>query len=314
MLNVSYTISPILRESLQKIESLRRDILLTPLAPKTEIRMRWEGMVNKVYWSLALSNNPLSRKEMLQLLTPIQSGHKKKLTLEENEVIKYKKALDYISQDWLASPKNVTTKTVILLHEMGCFGRFQGPETSLRQLLDYLQASSEHPVVQAAIAQIHLSNQSLFSLGNGRLSRLLGLLFLYKAGFDVKGFYALEEYFRHDLTGFNYHLENALKLAHITAWLEYFAENFVAQLEKVYQNISSQIVRLDLPISFWELNDRQKAILTLLEQPDATITNKKVQKNFKVSQITASRDLSKLTTLGMLFARGKGRSVYYTRV
>lgn len=311
MVNVSYTISPILGGSLQKIESLRRDILLIPLTPKTELRLRWEGMVNKAYWSLALSNNPLTKKEVLSLLT---QQHTKKLTQEENEVIKYKKALDYIAQEWLASPKNITPKTVILLHEIGCFGRFQGPETSLRQLLDYLQASPEHPVVQAAIAQIHLANQSFFTQGNGRLSRLLGLLFLYKSGFDVKGFYALEEYFRHDLSGFNYHLENALKLAHITTWLEYFAESFMNQLEKVYQNIRAEKVGIDLPSSFWDLNDRQKTILTLFDQPDSTITNKKVQKKFKVSQITASRDLSKLTTLGILFARGKGRSVYYTRV
>jgi len=35
---------------------------------------------------------------------------------------------------------------------------------------------------------------------------------------------------------------------------------------------------------------------------------------FKVSQITASRDLSKLGALGLLFIHGKGRSVYYTKI
>ncbi len=45
-----------------------------------------------------------------------------------------------------------------------------------------------------------------------------------------------------------------------------------------------------------------------------TITNKKVQKLFKVSQITASRDLAKLASVGLLFTHGKGRSVYYTKV
>lgn len=65
---------------------------------------------------------------------------------------------------------------------------------------------------------------------------------------------------------------------------------------------------------FFELNDRQKSILNMLDQPTASITNRLTQKAYKVSQITASRDLAKLTTLGFLFSHGKGRSVYYTRV
>jgi len=70
----------------------------------------------------------------------------------------------------------------------------------------------------------------------------------------------------------------------------------------------------NLPSSFWKLNGRQQSILSVLENPGEKITNKDVQKKFGVSQITASRDLSHLTTLGLLLAHGKGRSVYYTKV
>ena len=86
----------------------------------------------------------------------------------------------------------------------------------------------------------------------------------------------------------------------------------LTQLEKVtYSNLSSEDY---LPNSFWQLNDRQKSILGFLENPDATITNKRVRSLFKISQITASRDLTKLANLGLLFAHGKGRSVFYTKV
>ncbi len=66
--------------------------------------------------------------------------------------------------------------------------------------------------------------------------------------------------------------------------------------------------------SYFELNDRQTSILNMLDLPQGSITNRKIQKAYKVSQITASRDLAKLTTLGFLFSHGKGRSVYYTKV
>jgi len=61
------------------------------------------------------------------------------------------------------------------------------------------------------------------------------------------------------------------------------------------------------------LNDRQNKILERLENPNLKITNKDVQKMFGVSQITASRDLSKMANLGILLPHGKGRSVFYTK-
>lgn len=121
-----------------------------------------------------------------------------------------------------------------------------------------------------------------------------------------------EEYLRRDLVT----LEQAYQVpgGNITPWLEYFAFGIAKQLEKALGEITSDTSPTTMPASFWELNDRQKEVLKIMEQPDISITNKVVQKHFKVSQITASRDLTKLASLGLIFARGKGRSVYYTRV
>ncbi|OGK57462.1 hypothetical protein A3H83_03340 [Candidatus Roizmanbacteria bacterium RIFCSPLOWO2_02_FULL_39_8] len=61
------------------------------------------------------------------------------------------------------------------------------------------------------------------------------------------------------------------------------------------------------------LNSRQREIIQMLEDPKSRITNKQVQKKFSVSQITASRDLAKLTIVGVLFSHGKGRSTWYSK-
>ncbi len=312
MVNLSYSLSASLIESLQRIDNLRQKILLTPLSPKAELKMRWEAMVNRLYWSLLLSDNSKSRTEMVKLLN--SDLRKKRLTEDEQQVISYKKALDYISQNWFVSQNRITSKVVITLHDLACPGRFKGSEAELRQVLDYLQASSENPVVQAGMAQIQTITLTPFSDGNGRTARLLALLFLYKAGFDFRGLLVLEEYFRRDLAAFREATESVSKSQNLTLWLEYFAKGMVTQLEKAQEDLALQRSHLELPASFWVLNDRQKEILTILDQPDSTITNKKVQKQFRVSQITASRDLSQLADLGLIFARGKGRSIYYTKV
>ncbi len=310
--DLSYNLSSSLTESLQKIENLRQKILLTPLSAKTETRLRWEAMINRIYWSLVLSGSPLTKAEMVKLLT--SEGKKKRFTDEEQEVISYKKALDYISQNWLVTTERITPKVVVTLHDLACPDRLRGGEAPLKQVLDYLQASSENPVVQAGVAQIQLITLAPFSDGNGRTARLLALLFLYKAGFDFRGLLVLDEYFRRDLAAFRQTTENVSKSQSLTLWLEYFAQGVAAQLEKAQEDLTLQRSHLDLPATFWNLNDRQKEILTQMSQPDSTITNKKVQKQFKVSQITASRDLSRLAYLGLIFARGKGRSIYYTKV
>lgn len=312
MRDLSYNLSFSLAESLQRIENLRQKILVTPLSQKTELRARWEAIVNRIYWSLVLSGNSLTKAEMVKLL--ISEGKKKRLTEDEQEVINYKKALDYISQNWFVSQNRVTPKTIVTLHDLACPGRLRGSEQAIKHVLDYLQASSEKPVVQAGVAQIQIITLAPFSDGNGRTARLLALLFLYKAGFDFRGLLVLEEYFRRDLVSFAQNTQRLSKNQNLTLWLEYFAKGVASQLEKAQEDLILQRSHIDLPATFWELNERQKEVLTTLDQPGATITNKKVQKQFKVSQITASRDLSHLANLGLIFARGKGRSIYYTKV
>lgn len=313
-MNLSYNLSSSLIDSLNKIGLLRQQILTFPIPPKAELRFRWEAIINRIYWSLSLTNQPLEKSQIIKILT--HEG-RKRLSLDAQEAINYKKALDYINQEWLVSPRPVTPKTILTLYQLACDPRFRGlpatAENELKHFLDYLQAGTESPVVKAGIAQIQLLALSPFPDGNGRVARLLGLLFLYKYGFDFRGLLVLDEYFRRDLLGLEAATKTASEKQNLTLWLEYFAQGIVTQLQSALRDITHGRFETSLPSSFWELNDRQKGVLTLLEEPEATITNKKVQKRFKVSQITASRDLAKLASLGLLFAHGRGRSVYYTR-
>lgn len=312
MITISYSLSPQLRESLQKIDALRRDILLAVLPPRDELRFRFEALLGRIYWSLALYGTPLGKNEIVKLLG--QPPQKKRLTPLQQEVVSLRGGLDYITQEWLACQKPIPLKTVLFLHSLACPGRLDVNQESLRQCLSYLQSSNEHPVIQAGLIYFQIFALSPTTSDNNRLSCLLTYLFLYKEGFDCRGFLVLDEYFRRNLTDYQRLLKQAAQTGTQTWWLEYFAKGVELQLEKALKDTTSGKTGTKIPAAMFRLNGRQKEILALLENPDATITNRQVQKMCQVSQITASRDLAKLTSLGLLFAYGKGRSVYYTKV
>lgn len=316
MVIFSYNLSPKIRGNLASIESLRRQLLLTPIPPRFELQLRWEATINRIYWSLALTENPTNRRGLIKLLT---AQNKKHLTAQEKEIVNYKKALAYITQEWTASTSAITVKHIITIDSLAYGAQLTKRSwLSLRQvwekLLQYLQTGSDHPVIQAGVAQVNLSTLSPVPEDDGRTGRLAGLLFLYKYGYDCRGLLELEEYFRSDVLGYKKAQSTAKTAQNLTLWLEYYTEALKTQLEKMVQKINTGSVQINLPAKYWRLTDRQKDILGLLEQPDQTISNKKVQIRFRVSSITASRDLAKLTSLGLLFSHGKGRSVYYTKV
>ncbi len=312
MLNISYNISPRLNEYLGKIEDLRKQILLTPIPQAKELRLRWEAVFNRIHYSLKLAGNSIKRVDMLKLLSEVTHN---KLGNDQTAVLKYKEALDCISQKWQGSQNAVDAKAIIDIHRIIGNGKLRVPQAGLQYLLDYLQARIENPIIQAAIVNIEMEKMQLFTEHNNLISHLAADLFLYKYGYDFKGFLAYEAAWMDQEKTFKENHERALNAVSLTLWLEYFAQNILKQLETIIQSIEKpKSGTVDLKESFWQLNERQKSILSFLDQPQATIANRQIQKRYKISQITASRDLAKLTNLGHLFSHGKGRSVYYTKI
>jgi Fic family protein len=325
MLNITYNISPKLNENLKKIEELRKQILLTPIPSQKELHLKWEAIVNRIHYSLKLSGNPMKKKDVMRFLS---EPSEKRLTQDLKEIAKYKEALDYISLNWLASDKAVDADSILDLHRIIGTGNLRVPKAGLQHLLDYLQtrssslrsddsgrAAGENPVLLAGVINIELEKMKLFVENNIEIAHLATDLFLYKHGYDFKGFLSYEAGWMEDEKYFKEIHERSLNAVSLTLWLEYFTENIAAELEKISQQINSPKTQASVPEeTFWELNSRQKAILNLLSSPQSSITNRLVQKRFKISQITASRDLTKLSNLGCLLSHGKGRSVHYTKI
>ena len=318
MAQLAYNISPRLTRNLNGIEELRRNIALSPVAPKVEIRLRWEANLERVYYGMQLSENSLNKSQISKYLT---QPPKKTRDKQYREVLNYKATLNYIQQEWTASFATVNTNTIRQLYNLACRetkgapgSLFRKYEPELAQTLEYLQAGRDHPVTQAGVAYIQLMLLSPFTEGNGVVARLLAYLFLHKYGYDFRNMLILEEFFANNATISRELRDKTKRSANLTLWLEFFTWGVATRLKSSFENLKKGKVSPSIPSTFWKLNDRQKEILNILDNPEVKVTNKDVQNKFKVSQITASRDLAHLTNLGLTTQKGKGRSTYYIRL
>lgn len=104
----------------------------------------------------------------------------------------------------------------------------------MEQLTHWLNTGSEiHPVLISGIAQFQLVHIHLFVDGNGRTSRLLSTLCLYRSGYDFKRLFTISEYYDRDRVQFYKAIQSVRENdMNLTGWLEYFTADLAIQLEE----------------------------------------------------------------------------------
>ncbi len=307
----TYTKSASLAESLTRIDELRTQILLTPLSPRTEQQLQWETLLNRIYYEVALQGTVMSHEQIATYLSPLGS----KIPHSHAPLVQnLKQAYDHLYHHWLVNTAPVSSIILEEFYSTIFHTTMERPEQDLDNNLKYIQVTTEHPVIQASLAQLLILRSASFPVYNEPFAHLIFTMMLYRHGYDMRRLVVFEEYHYNNLPAYKDMIVKANKLKNVTPWLEYCAASTITSLEKAVQYIQSihnTPPRKDL---HFDLNERQKLILTLFIQPNMKITNKLVQRKCKVSQITASRDLSKLNALGLIFSLGKGRNTYYTKV
>lgn len=254
----------------------------------------------------------MKHDEIARLMKP---SAKMKLKKNEAAVSCYRQAYDYILQNWRINSDTVEASDIMILYEYFANFSLSISEKDIKTALSFLQVKQEHPIIQSAAAYI------LFSYLIGKdnyhtkaFSLLISYLFLYKNGYEFAGILNLEEYFIEHQKSFDEIVESSFRSRNISGYLDHFILAVVTQAERAKAIIKERKFQIHYPKSYFNLSQRQKEILSYLDEPAGRITNKVVQKLFRISQITASRDLAKLASLGLLFSGGKGRSVFYTKV
>jgi Fic family protein len=105
----------------------------------------------------------------------------------------------------------------------------------MAELVEWLRSDAAiHPVLLAGIAQFQLVHIHPFVDGNGRTSRLLSTLCLYRSGYDFKRLFTLSEFYDRDRSAFYSALQGVrTRDMDLTGWLEYFVQGLMQQLEEV---------------------------------------------------------------------------------
>lgn len=177
----------------------------------------------------------------------------------------------------------------------------------MRELVEWLRAGSDiHPVLVAGLAQFQLVNVHPFVDGNGRTSRLLSTLCLYRTGYDFKRLFTLSEFHDRDRSRFYRALQGVRESGmDLTGWLDYFTEGLATQLGEVKAR-GEVVIRADLASREHRLNSRQGAVLEeILLKGGATLAE--VEGRFEgVSRRTLQRDLRLLIGKGLLDEEGTG--------
>ena len=143
----------------------------------------------------------------------------------------------------------------------------------MTDLVDWLRLDQQvHPVLVSGIAQFQLVHIHPFLDGNGRASRLLSTLCLYRAEYDFKRLFTISEYYDRDRSAFYRAIRSVRQRGmDLTAWLEYFVEGLATQLVEVRRR-GERTIRRDVLIKERGLSDRQaKALSRIVEHGSLTI-------------------------------------------
>ena len=339
-----YSITNQIVASLGKIERARAWIENSALVPLWERQFREEAILRSVHHSTHVEGNPLSKHQAQKVLDgkevfQVESHH-------VQEVINYRKVVQYIEDVYQDHTKPITLDTVLSLHrlvmgdilEKSDLGKYRTAPAVVRnsttgvviftppppQEVDRLmeefvkwvwRANTEdlNPVIKAGIIHYQQVYIHPFMDGNGRTARALSTLSLYKDRYDIKRFFCLDEYFDADCVSYYAALRSADERQDFTPWLEYFAYGLAEELDRVRNRVLelSRDARLRKVIGQVALNERQEQIMLYVERY-GRIANQDWRKMFpSISDDTLLRDLKLLLDKRMLRKKGSTKASYY---
>jgi Fic family protein len=176
----------------------------------------------------------------------------------------------------------------------------------MAELVTWINGSDLHPVIASGIAQFQLVHIHPFVDGNGRSSRLLSTLVLYRAGYDFKRLFSISEYYDRDRPAFYRAIQGVRDRGmDLTGWLEYFSEGLATQLAEVGTGIQRSF-DLDRQARDHGLNARQAWAVARAYEPGGLSIRALEERFGDVSRRTLQRDLKGLVDLGLLESQGAG--------
>ena len=313
-----------------------------PLIPKWQVSLRREALIQSAHSSTAIEGNPLTLDEVSELAAGREIMVNRR---DKQEVINYLEALEKIPKfaekkvfkkaDFLEIHKLVVKDTLDNPEDEGTYRNYQvvvrnratgqitfmPPATEdvphlVEIFFKWLKSSRAvelDAVLHAGITHYEIVRIHPFVDGNGRTARIMASLVFFIRGFDVKRFFALDDYYDNDRKAYY----DALKTVDpttcdLTAWLEYFSEGVAVSVEAIRKKViglSKDIKALKQKGQI-ALTERQMRIVERIISK-GSITNREARKILGLSDEGIRKEISKLLELRVLKKVGEGRSTHY---
>ncbi|ODS34362.1 MAG: filamentation induced by cAMP protein Fic [Candidatus Scalindua rubra] len=329
-------------KNLTAISEARTIILNSPLIPKWEVSLRRDALIKSAHSSTAIEGNILSLEEVRNLAAGRDIIARRK---DKQEVLNYLEALEkipefakknqFLSTDLLNIHMIVTKDTLDNPNDEGVFrnrqvvvgNRITGeilfmppPTEQVPKMVDVFfewfnspETNEIDAVIEAGIMHYEIARIHPFIDGNGRTARVMATLVLYRRGFDVKRFFALDDYYDHNRRAYYAALKSVdQNTLNITGWLEYFTDGVAVSIEEVKKKVIglSKDIKALKEKGQIALTERQMRIVERIIEK-GKITNREIREMFELSDEAVRKEIAKLTKMEVLKGKGKGRSVYY---
>lgn len=345
-----YRISSKILSHVGAIDVAREVITSSPLVPAWERRFQREARAKIIHHGTHLEGNDLNLEEVEAILEPQNTG----VTVtgrdrDIQEVINYRNVMDYLDSLRQSAPPHLTEAHLKEIHRLTVEGILSPAEAGhyrtvkvvirntatkeitfrppspveipyqMGELFAWLRSpdgQGTHPLLRAGIIHYELVRIHPFVDGNGRASRAMALLALYLEGYEVKKFFALEEYY--DLHPEEYYA--ALKSVtageyDLTLWLEYFLEGLAVEFTRIKNLVQKLSLDLHLKSTIGgrqiALSDRQIKLVEYLERYGEVSMKNARDLLPDISDDTVLRDLRDLVGKKLLTKRGTTKGTKY---
>jgi Fic family protein len=348
MFEPKYVITPIILSRIAEIAEIKAAVERSKVLPLNEAQLRRQAILRMAHTSTSIEGNQLAQFEVGKVLEgQVVRAPQKDILEVEN----YYKAIQFV--DELAKQKHPITKQELLkLHKVvidglvddekvGAFRpgdvyvlddlgdgremlRFKAPPSNeveglIDELLEWIKNSKEqsiHPIIKAAILHLEFVTIHPFTDGNGRVSRLLTQLLLYREDWDFRRILVLEEYYNrdrmsyynaeHNVQGYNFDRE-----MDFTSWIEYFSTGFLVEARKSLEQIQSIGFGKKSKKSEQIFLDRAEIQIMDFLSTTGRLTSDDVVDVLGVAKRTAQLKLKNLVEKKLIKMQGKGPSSFY---
>ncbi len=349
MLDPNYSITPKTLSNMTEIAEIKAIVERSRVLPLNEAQLRRQAILRMAHTSTSIEGNKLAQFEVGKVfegktvsapskdiqevenylnglkLLDVFSKSKKDLTMEE--ILQMHKTVinDLVEKEKVGK---IRPSDIYILDDLGGgkeMLRFKGPpapkvEGLLTHLLEWLKkAKSEniHPIIIAGIFHLEFVSIHPFTDGNGRVTRLLTQLLLYRMNWDFRKILVLEDYYNQNRLAYYNALhsdENKeyMQGREFTYWLEYFTTGFLVEARKVLEKIQSIGYGKVSKKSEQIFLDRDEIQIMDFLTTTGRITSDDISDILHVTKRSAQLKLKRLIQNKLIQIQSSGPSTYYT--